>query len=436
MLGSFNLMTVVYIVVAILVFLLMILIHELGHYTAGKLLKFKINEFSIGFGKSIYSKTNKSGEKISIRIFPIGGYCAFEGENEAGNKKNPQAFNNQKPWKRMIVLFSGAFFNFLSAIIFCFILLVSFGFDIMQIKGDPTIYQDKLYDGDAIYQVDGINVNFATNGTMVDLLKRVDEDEAFSLTVKRLNNETGKYEMVVVENLYLQHKFNSNIILYDDPISGLQYALDADKMFTEEEYTDTSNDEIYDTGGNFKEEISVFEDEEENIIYVLLSTGVYDESEIADISNNEIYYYIGDNPVYNFPSYQLYPRPFWEALGQSVVLAIMMAWVVLKALWMLITLQIPISQIGGPVATISFIVTSTQISIVNLFILLPLIAANLAMFNLLPFPALDGAQMVFTGVEWIRKKPMNQKVQGMINMCGLIFLLGFVVIVDILYFIL
>jgi regulator of sigma E protease len=157
-------MTIVYIVVAILIFLLMILIHELGHYTAGRILKFKINEFSIGFGKSIFSKTNKRGEKFSIRIFPLGGYCAFEGEGEKADEKNPQAFNNQKPWKRMIVLFCGAFFNFLSAIIFCFILLVSFGFDIVQIKDDSSVYQGQLYKGDVIYQVNEIDINFATMG--------------------------------------------------------------------------------------------------------------------------------------------------------------------------------------------------------------------------------------------------------------------------------
>ena len=71
----------------------------------------------------IFSKTNKRGEKISLRIFPLGGYCAFEGENGEGADKNPNAFTNQKPWKRIIVLFSGAFFNFLSAILFSFILL-------------------------------------------------------------------------------------------------------------------------------------------------------------------------------------------------------------------------------------------------------------------------------------------------------------------------
>ncbi len=432
-LGSFNAMTLVYIVVAILVFLLMILIHELGHYTAGRILKFKINEFSIGFGKAIYSKTNKRGEKFSIRLFPLGGYCAFEGEAESGNK-NPQAFNNQKPWKRMIVLFSGAFFNFLSAIIFCFILLVSFGFDIMQIK-DNSQYYEQIQKGDVIYQVNGVDVNFATNGTMSSLLSSLDKSQPFDLTVKRYNAGSKKYEMIVVEDIVFQNKLNNNIIIYNNPVSQNKYALDINEIFTQEEYQDLANTEIYENG-NFKSGITVFRNENSEIVYVISSTGVYDEAQIEDKTNTDIYQYSDEKPVYAFPNYGLYPRPFLEALGQAFVLAIMMAWIVLKSLWLLITFQIPISQIGGPVATISLIVTSTQTSIVNLFILVPLISANLAMFNLLPFPALDGAQMVFTGIEWIRKKPINQKVQGIINMCGLVFLLAFVVIVDILHFIL
>ena len=94
-----GLSTAMYIAIAIAALLLMVTIHELGHYTAGKMLKFKINEFSIGFGKSLWSKTNKSGEKISLRLIPLGGYCAFEGEDEDSN--NPAAFNNQKPWKSL-----------------------------------------------------------------------------------------------------------------------------------------------------------------------------------------------------------------------------------------------------------------------------------------------------------------------------------------------
>lgn len=64
------------------ILLVMIVIHELGHYVAGKILKFKINEFSVGFGPLLLSKTNKkTGEKFSLRLIPLGGYCAFEDES-------------------------------------------------------------------------------------------------------------------------------------------------------------------------------------------------------------------------------------------------------------------------------------------------------------------------------------------------------------------
>ena len=79
-----------YILLAIAILLLMVLIHEFGHYVVGKILKFKITEFSIGFGFPIFSKTNKkTGEKFSLRIFPLGGYCAFDGE-EDGEHGSPQ----------------------------------------------------------------------------------------------------------------------------------------------------------------------------------------------------------------------------------------------------------------------------------------------------------------------------------------------------------
>ena len=85
----------------------MVMIHEFGHYIAGKLLGFKINEFSVGFGPKIFQKKKKNGEVFSLRTIPLGGYCAFDGEDEKSD--SPTAFNNQKAWKRLIVLFCGAF---------------------------------------------------------------------------------------------------------------------------------------------------------------------------------------------------------------------------------------------------------------------------------------------------------------------------------------
>jgi regulator of sigma E protease len=71
-----------------------------------------------------------------------------------------------------------------------------------------------------------------------------------------------------------------------------------------------------------------------------------------------------------------------------------------------------------------------------LLLLLPLIAVNLAVFNLLPIPALDGFQMIFVGIEWVRKKPIKREVINIINNIGLIVLFGFVILVDILQFVL
>ena len=104
-------MYILYIFLAIVILLVMVMVHEFGHYVVGRMLNFKITEFSVGFGKAIFSRKNKRGELISLRIFPLGGYCAFAGEDET-NEKDKDAFNNQKPWKRILVFLAGVTFNF------------------------------------------------------------------------------------------------------------------------------------------------------------------------------------------------------------------------------------------------------------------------------------------------------------------------------------
>ena len=88
--------TIGYVILAICVLLVMVLIHEFGHYCIGRWLGFKITEFSIGFGKAIFSKVNKRGEKISLRIFPLGGYCAFAGEGDDDEPENDKKPNDKE----------------------------------------------------------------------------------------------------------------------------------------------------------------------------------------------------------------------------------------------------------------------------------------------------------------------------------------------------
>ena len=127
LLGAFTLNTIPYILLAILALLIMITIHELGHYTVGKLLGFGIQEFSLGFGKAIFQRQLKSGEKFSIRILPIGGYCAFLGED--ADHDDPRAFNNKKPWQRILVLLAGVTFNFVFAMLILGIYFTAYGYN-------------------------------------------------------------------------------------------------------------------------------------------------------------------------------------------------------------------------------------------------------------------------------------------------------------------
>ena len=367
---AFSWTTLLYVILAFAVLLLMVLIHELGHYVAGRLLKFKIEEFSVGFGKAIFSRTNKRGEKISLRIFPLGGYCAFAGENEQGDGKDPHAFCNQKPWKRIIVLFMGAFFNFLSAIIFSFILLLAFGYDIRQVQAVPAqldcyVLVGQEYEPTTVENINANNANFLQAGDVIYYVNGNKMDFAFGDTLENALANADKTKPVTFG------------------------VVDANGK----EQTRTANFNV-----------------------------------TTDSSGNKVY-------QMGF-TYHNYKHSFVQALARCVPFAVGLAWLVLKCLWLLITFQLPISSIGGPVTTIATIATMTQQNIASLFVLLPLISANLAAFNLLPFPALDGAQIVFTSIEWIRRKPLNKKIQNAINTAGLFILFGFVIVVDILHFVL
>ena len=198
------------IMLALAILLLMVLIHELGHYTFGKIFKFKINEFSIGFGKSIYSRTKKDGEKFSIRVFPLGGYCAFEGEDEAGNE-SPQAFNNQKAWKRFLVLFGGVLFNFISAVFFCIFLLSIVGTGVPKVMGMTGANAEFIQVGDELVEINGEKPSFV-NGGMQFILNEWDEKKPITLVIKREG-----VEELITQEIYLQP--------FEDSLGDTYYAI-------------------------------------------------------------------------------------------------------------------------------------------------------------------------------------------------------------------
>lgn len=100
--------------VAILLFLVLIIIHEFGHFIAAKLMGVRVNEFAVGFGPKLFSFKGKE-TKYAFNLIPLGGYCAMEGEDEeSGDEK---AFCNKPAWRRFVIVIMGALFNLLLGLI-------------------------------------------------------------------------------------------------------------------------------------------------------------------------------------------------------------------------------------------------------------------------------------------------------------------------------
>ncbi len=403
-------MIVLYILLAIICLLFMVLVHEFGHYIIGRMLNFKITEFSVGFGKALFSRKNKRGELISFRIFPLGGFCAFAGEDET-NADDKEAFTNQAPWKRILVFLAGVTFNFATAVFFSFILLCTVGYDIKQVDR-PMVFnasqienyvegsyidqlyslneEDRLQEGDVIISIDGQKIDFAYGTTYQAVY-----EEQFKLLK----------DWLAKGNTFQSFPTISALVKRGDEYKTVEMGFYQMQLY-----------EIEDG-----KKVPVLDDEGNPVLNDATGEPVYKTVE-----------FYGWNSVY----IKNYIHSFAEALERAVPMAFGFAWVVLKSFWLLITFQLPISAIGGPITTISTIATVTQQNAANFLVLIPLLSANLAIFNALPIPALDGSHVIFTTIEALRKKPIKRETENLIHTIGLLILFGAVILIDILHFLL
>ncbi len=147
---------VIYIIVAILLFGIIIVVHEFGHFWTAKTFGVKVNEFAIGMGPILLKKL-KGETKYTLRAFPIGGLCAMEGEDE--DSQDPRSFPAQKIWKRFIILIAGSAMNFLLGLVI--IMIIYSGAKAFYtptlsgfMEGFPLEGEDGLMAGDRIVSID------------------------------------------------------------------------------------------------------------------------------------------------------------------------------------------------------------------------------------------------------------------------------------------
>ncbi len=157
------------IVFAILLFSILIFVHELGHFVAAKLSGVQVNEFSMFMGPALFKK--QVGDTLySIRCIPIGGYCAMEGENE--DTDNPRSFQKAKWWKRLIILGAGSAMNFIAGLLILLLVFAPAEQFVQPVIADAepgctVVREDGLHIGDRIVQMDGERIYVSSDFSMI-----------------------------------------------------------------------------------------------------------------------------------------------------------------------------------------------------------------------------------------------------------------------------
>lgn len=451
-----------YVLLAILILMIMITVHELGHYLVGKAFKFKINEFAIGMGPAIFKRTMKSGEIFSIRLFPFGGFCAFDGEDQDGD--DPNAFNNKKPWQRILVLVAGATMNYLLALLIIIISMSAYGQSTLGMqygRHDEAIYGTSIEE--QIPADKSIN-----DGEYIVSLTRDGKKSNIYMTVDLISslNHAKKGDVVTAELIFGGKTVKRDIILRADVecknLTEVTKAYDALGMgYAMQVEANGSSPFIK---GDFLIKIGAPDVEYKNatfvytpddVAYVLKDKAVGDTVWFWTTRDTKYVYTFGSSwsacektgegvmnylgikeTARNYYVTATYVRHgFFKTIGHSFGYSFKIGGTVFRTLGQLLTGKLGLNAVGGTITTIK--TTSEVISYGFRYALeiMAFIGVNLAVFNLLPIPALDGARVVFCVIEWIRKKPVSRKVEGIIHAVGLIVILGFAILVDILQFI-
>lgn len=217
------------IVIAIIIFGLIITVHEFGHFICAKLSGIKVLEFSIGMGPKLL-RFGKGETKYSLRLLPVGGYCAMEGEDD--DSEDSRSFRKQKVWKRMIVLFAGAFMNFVLGFVVVVIMTAMLpsvptmqigGFSGVQYEDGTKEYYSSSYEsglmyGDEILEMDGMSMLSTTDLSYVlgqssvhDVKVLRDGEELLLEDVQFRNTKTGA---TIDFGLVYEDKNVGNVLAY------------------------------------------------------------------------------------------------------------------------------------------------------------------------------------------------------------------------------
>jgi regulator of sigma E protease len=399
------------IIVSILVFSVIVLVHEFGHYKAAKSVGIKVYEFAIGMGPTIYKK-EKKGTVYSVRAIPIGGFVQMEGEEE--DSKTSTSFGTKSIWQRAKVIAAGPVMNFALALIIFIIIAFSFGVygnRVDYIDENSNEYKAGLRTGDEIISINGDKAYI-----WEDIFYEIISPNNRSYTVEYERNgqiketEINKnYRKVIGVTSTIINGETTTVVSPSDMTSPAYKAgiLDGDKVVKINDVLVNTWDELTKQVENSKDTVKVTIDRNGEI----LDYNIDLEEQIFVRFNTQL------------------EKSFMTAISSSMYKTVYYIELMFITISQLITGQLGSDALGGPVMVISMVGEAAKTGILSLLSFTAFISINLGFMNLLPIPALDGSKLIFLAVEGIRGKALPVEKEGYIHFIGFVFLIGFMLFI-------
>ena len=189
-------------IIAILMFSIIILFHELGHFLLAKKNGIRVNEFCLGLGPTLFGVT-KGETKYSVKLFPFGGACMMEGED--GESEDQKAFGQKSVWARISVVAAGPVFNFIMAFVFAVILLSCIGIDRPVVSETINGYSAQaagMQKGDVIVKINQKKIHFYREvsmytffypGETLEVTYQRNGEEKTAVIEPKLDEKSGRY---------------------------------------------------------------------------------------------------------------------------------------------------------------------------------------------------------------------------------------------------
>lgn len=415
------------IIIAILIFGILVLIHELGHFIFARMNGIEVLDFSIGMGPRLCG-FKAFGTQFSVRLLPIGGACMMLGEDQDQNMDNEKSFYAKNVWQRISVLFAGPGFNFILAFVFSLFIIGSTGFDPARVTGitpEGPAADAGMLPGDVITKIGSSGISF---GREVDSYFMYHEmtDEPLKVTVKRNGEKVKltllpeKYDKYMLGFIYSSLETESAEVL--EVSKG--YPMEAAGLLAGDVIT-AIEDTVVQTGGDIKAyfEQTPLTGEEIDVTYVRNGEAVTVSVTPQFISSG---YTLGFS--YNLRQEE---ASAWETVKYSAMEVKFWIKETARGLGRLFTGKLKSNEVGSVVAIVDLVgdtyegskESGAKITIINLLSLAVFLSANLGVMNLLPIPALDGGKLLFCVIEIVRGKPVDREKEGMVHFIGMVLLL-------------